>query len=149
MQSVACCVAANPAAKAQVAPSTFLLSDGKMWNASKLRVIPRDSFQNAALSSTSKELIYSYSSLDLCGSQSPGAPTLQGSTPSFQPDSDSSEISYNEGSESVVPRGTLGSQQDPVRVPLSLNLNPGEGESEGDYKVFKDDRTWSHFNKFY
>ncbi|KAH6933174.1 hypothetical protein HPB50_012782 [Hyalomma asiaticum] len=54
--------------------------------------------------------------LDLSGSQSPGAPTLQGSAPSFQTDSDSAEISYSEGSESVVPQGTLGGQQDPFRI---------------------------------
>ncbi|XP_077538135.1 uncharacterized protein LOC144150167 [Haemaphysalis longicornis] len=106
--------------QAQVAPFTFKLSDGKIWNASKLTVVPKGivigsapySFDNIELSSRHKEFLYSLSNLDICDSQSPSLQLSEGTSPSVQTDPDLSEVSTSARSESIVPREPLECQEE-------------------------------------
>ncbi|XP_075542314.1 uncharacterized protein LOC142576189 [Dermacentor variabilis] len=49
--------------KAQIGPSTFLLSDGKMWHVSKLTLVIKGS-AGSTLCTSDKDFLYSYSNLD-------------------------------------------------------------------------------------
>ncbi|XP_072146218.1 uncharacterized protein [Dermacentor andersoni] len=49
--------------KAQIGPSTFLLSDGKTWHVSKLTVVMKDP-AGSTLCTSDRDFLYSYSNLD-------------------------------------------------------------------------------------
>ncbi|XP_075559270.1 uncharacterized protein LOC142590726 [Dermacentor variabilis] len=129
--------------KAQIGPSTFLLSDGKTWHVSKLTLVIKDS-AGSTLCTSDKDFLYSYSNLDSHSDDSSVATAssqshkLQLSSPSdcITSEFTQSAVVSDSVGESVASQDLLGRREELPGQPspaLSDNhiqlSNQGEGNS--------------------
>nr|XP_054917172.1 uncharacterized protein K02A2.6-like [Dermacentor andersoni]XP_054921513.1 uncharacterized protein K02A2.6-like isoform X1 [Dermacentor andersoni] len=129
--------------KAQVGPSSFVLSDGKTWNASKLTTVV-DNLKHSTLSTTDKDFLYSYSNLDSHSDDSSGMTSsfhrhhLSSASDCIASEATQSAIISDSVGESVASQDLLGlreelpGQPSPALRDNHIQLsNQGEGNSSG------------------